>query len=240
MSAQSAALILETPEQLNAMAQERSQDARDAFAPLIGDPINVAHWRANDPFTLARKNKAALKNTAIYFNCGQSDDYGFEKGAATLDKQLTSEGIAHEYRPYPGGHSMTYFLSHLGEVIEFHSKTFAGAVGHPAKIVGRRIMPAFARASRLAPRQEPRWFQKIHPAHRNSALYFPQPLQLTMSNGTSALRTGPRRLWCRLCDPAGRRPIARDGGARSRPRCCGWRIVAVSTPTGAAVTAPAC
>jgi S-formylglutathione hydrolase FrmB len=127
ISAQSAALILDTPEQLNALAQERSQDARGAFAPLIGDPINVAHWRANDPFTLARKNKAALKATAIYFNCGQSDDYGFERGAAALDKQLTSEGIAHDYRPYPGGHNMNYFLSHLGEVIEFHSKAFAAA-----------------------------------------------------------------------------------------------------------------
>ena len=74
------------------------------------------------PSLLARKNKAALKATAIYFNCGQADDYGFEKGAAALDKQLTSEGIVHEYRPYPGGHSMNYFLSHLGEVIEFHSR----------------------------------------------------------------------------------------------------------------------
>ena len=127
VSAQSAALILETPEQLNAMAQERSQDIRDAFAPLLGDPINVGHWQANDPFTLARKNKAALKNTAIYFNCGQIDDYGFEKGAAALDKQLTSEGIAHEYRPYPGGHNVNYFLSHLGEVMEFHSRSFAAS-----------------------------------------------------------------------------------------------------------------
>jgi len=126
VSAQSAALMLETPEQLNALAQERSQDARDAFGPLIGDPINVAHWRANDPFALARKNKVPLKNTAIYFNCGQSDDYGFEKGAAALDKQLISEGIVHEYRPYPGGHNMNYFLSHLAEVIEFHSKAYAG------------------------------------------------------------------------------------------------------------------
>jgi len=127
VSAQSAALILETPEQLNAMAQERSQDIRDAFAPLLGDPINVAHWKANDPFNLARKNKAALRNTSIYFNCGQTDDYGFEKGAAALDKQLTSEGIAHEYRPYPGGHNVNYFLSHLGEVMEFHSRAFAAS-----------------------------------------------------------------------------------------------------------------
>ena len=127
VSAQSAALILETPQQLDAMAQERSQDVRDAFAPLFGEPINVAHWRANDPYTLARKNKAALKTASIYFNCGQSDDFGFERGAAALDKLLTSEGIAHEYRPYPGGHNMTYFLAHLAEVIEFHSKAFGAA-----------------------------------------------------------------------------------------------------------------
>jgi S-formylglutathione hydrolase FrmB len=127
VSAQSAALILETPEQLNTMAQERSPEAADFFAPLLGNPINIAHWKANDPFTLARKNKAAVKKMTIYFNCGQTDDYGFERGAAALDKQLSSEGIAHEYHPYPGGHSMNYFLSHLGEVIEFHSRAFAQA-----------------------------------------------------------------------------------------------------------------
>ena len=131
VSAQSAALVLETPEQLNVIAQERSPEMVDAFAPLLGNPINIAHWKANDPFTLARKNKAALKKTAIYFNCGQADDFGFERGAASLDKQLSSEGIAHEYHPYPGGHSMNYFLSHLGEVIEFHSRAFAKSLPTP-------------------------------------------------------------------------------------------------------------
>ena len=127
-SAQSAALIVETPEQLNEFAQSRAPDAVAFFAPLLGDPINVAHWKANDPFELARKNKLAIRKMAIYFNCGQSDDYGFEKAAAALDKQLTAEGISHEYHPYPGTHSLTYFLSHLGEVMEFHSRAFAA--GH--------------------------------------------------------------------------------------------------------------
>jgi S-formylglutathione hydrolase FrmB len=126
VSAQSAALIQESPEELNELAQSRS-GAAQALAPLIGDPVNVAHWKANDPFALAKRNKAALKNMAIYFNCGQSDDYGFEAGAAALDQQLTAEGIAHEYHRYPGGHSMNYFLSHLGEVIEFHSRAFIHA-----------------------------------------------------------------------------------------------------------------
>lgn len=125
VSAQSAALMLANPKELNSMAQSRSPDAADFFAALLGDPINPGHWRANDPFQLAKKNKVALKKTAIYFNCGQSDDFGFEAGAAALDKQLTAEGIAHEYHSYPGGHNLNYFLSHLGEVIEFHSRAFA-------------------------------------------------------------------------------------------------------------------
>jgi S-formylglutathione hydrolase FrmB len=123
VSAQSAALMVESPEELNELGRSRPE-AAEALAPLIGDPINVSHWKANDPFTLAKKNKNALKNTAIYFNCGQSDDYGFGSGSAALDKQLTAEGIAHEYHLYPGGHSMNYFLEHLGEVIEFHSRVF--------------------------------------------------------------------------------------------------------------------
>jgi len=96
----------------------------NALVPVFGNPLDVAHWRANDPLVLAKKNRAVLKSMGIYFNCGQSDDYGFEVGAAALDKQLSKEGIAHEYRPYPGRHSANYFLSHLEEVMEFHSREF--------------------------------------------------------------------------------------------------------------------
>jgi S-formylglutathione hydrolase FrmB len=126
VSAQSAALLTESPEGVEGAAKSQSPVVR-ALAQVFGDPVDVAHWRANDPFVLAKRNKAALKKSAIYFNCGQSDDYGFEKGAAALDKQLTAEGIAHQYRPYPGDHSLNYFLSHLAEVMEFHSREFAAA-----------------------------------------------------------------------------------------------------------------
>jgi S-formylglutathione hydrolase FrmB len=118
VSAQSAALILDSPEDLNATGM---------LGDVFGSPIDMAHWRAYDPFALARKNRAEIAKMAIYFNCGQSDEYGFDKGAAALDKQLTREKIPHEYRPYPGGHNMNYFLGHLAEVIEFHSHAFAEA-----------------------------------------------------------------------------------------------------------------
>ena len=123
VSAQSAALMMFSPEELNAAAESR-MPVMSALGPVFGNPLDRAHWRANDPFVLEKKNRAALKGMAIYFNCGQSDDYGFDKGAAALDKQLKAEGTAHEYRPYPGRHGVNYFLSHLEEVMEFHSQEF--------------------------------------------------------------------------------------------------------------------
>jgi S-formylglutathione hydrolase FrmB len=91
---------------------------------VFGKPINVPHWNDNSPFVLAKKNGAALRKLAIYFNCGQDDNYGFEKGAAALHDELQKESVAHQYRPYPGDHSLAYFMSHFAEVMEFHSRAF--------------------------------------------------------------------------------------------------------------------
>jgi len=124
VSAQSPALILESPKTLNAASQSGSPLVR-TLGNVFGSPIDAAHWDANSPFVLARKNATGLRRVAIYFNCGQSDDYGFEKGAAALDRQLTEEHIPHEYHPYPGDHSLNYFLLHFSETLEFASKSFA-------------------------------------------------------------------------------------------------------------------
>ncbi len=123
VSAQGAALILESPQAINTAATSGSPVVR-ALSLVFGNPINLAHWQANNPFLLAKKNRLDLQKLAIYFNCGQNDNYGFEKGAAALDKQLTAEGIKHEYHLYPGDHGLDYFLSHLGETMEFHSRAF--------------------------------------------------------------------------------------------------------------------
>src|SRR5215469_759747 len=75
VSAQSAALIRETPEQLNAAANTGSP-LLGVLGPVFGKPIDVAHWSANNPFLLAKRNAAELRRLAIYFNCGQEDNYG--------------------------------------------------------------------------------------------------------------------------------------------------------------------
>ena len=129
VSAQSAALITESPQMLDSASRAGSPLA-GVLAAVFGNPINVSHWNANSPFVLAKRNAAALKKMAIYFNCGQDDNYGFEKGAAALHNELQNEGVKHEYHAYPGDHSLTYFLSHFAEVMEFHSKAF-GMLANP-------------------------------------------------------------------------------------------------------------
>jgi len=123
VSAQSAALITESPQELDA-ADRSGAPLGKTLAAVFGNPIDVSHWKNNSPFVLAQRNAVALRKMAIYFNCGQDDNYGFEKGAAALHDQLQKEGVKHEYHPYLGDHSLTYFLAHFEEVLMFHSRAF--------------------------------------------------------------------------------------------------------------------
>jgi S-formylglutathione hydrolase FrmB len=123
VSAQSAALMKESPRELDTAARSGAPQGKMLTA-VFGNPIDARHWNENSPFILARKNQAALRRLAIYFNCGEDDNYGFENGAAALHEELTKEGVKHEYHLYPGDHSLTYFLDHFDEVIEFHSREF--------------------------------------------------------------------------------------------------------------------
>src|SRR5580693_8673901 len=73
VSAQSAALITQSPQALD-MASQSGAPLAALLTPVFGQPINVEHWRDNDIFLLAKKNGVALRKLAIYFNCGQDDN----------------------------------------------------------------------------------------------------------------------------------------------------------------------
>jgi S-formylglutathione hydrolase FrmB len=123
VSAESAALITESPQELNTANRSGSPMGK-VLTLVFGNPIAVPHWKTNSPFDLANRNQNGLRRLSIYFNCGQDDNYGFEKGAASLHDQLQKEKIKHEYHLYPGDHSLSYFLAHFSEVMEFHSRAF--------------------------------------------------------------------------------------------------------------------
>jgi len=123
VSAQSAALITDSPQELDTAARSGAPLGK-VLATVFGSPIEVQHWKNNSPFVLAHRNQAALRRLAIYFNCGKEDNYGFEKGAAALHEQLQKSRVKHEYHSYPGDHSLSYFLAHFTEVMQFHSREF--------------------------------------------------------------------------------------------------------------------
>jgi S-formylglutathione hydrolase FrmB len=127
VGAHSAALV----ERLPAVTSTDSrQTARSrVFAGVFGSPLDPAFWKKNDPLTIART--ANLAGLHIYFDCGSEDDFGFESGAADLDKILTSRRVPHEFHLYPGGHNWVYFAEHLPALLRFHSSIFDKAVTLP-------------------------------------------------------------------------------------------------------------
>src|SRR5215469_15617734 len=70
VSAQSPALITETPQEID-VALKNASRLTDVLGSVFGNPIEVPHWQANNPFDLARKNRTQIQGQAIYFNCGQ-------------------------------------------------------------------------------------------------------------------------------------------------------------------------
>src|ERR1039457_140620 len=96
VSAESAVLIAEPPQPAGSGA------LRVAF----GNPIDVRHRDEDSPFFLVKRNRTQIRASglSIYFNCGNKDDFGFDRGADQLHRQLQSEAIQHEYHLYPGDH----------------------------------------------------------------------------------------------------------------------------------------
>ena len=128
VSAQSPALVSESP-RASAHSMPSPNPLGRMLAPVFGNPVDVRHWNQNSPFVLAKQNRGKILATrlAIYFNCGLDDEFGFERGASELHRQLQSEHIPHESHLYSGNHSSEYFLAHMGETMVFHSRNFAAA-----------------------------------------------------------------------------------------------------------------
>jgi S-formylglutathione hydrolase FrmB len=124
VSAQSAAIMTASPRETTAAVHSGTPLGR-MLGAVFGNPIDVSHWEQNSLFVLAKQNRVRIGDLSIYFNCGREDEFGFEKGAAELHRQLQAEGIKHEFHLYPGDHSAVYFLAHLGEILGFHSRVFA-------------------------------------------------------------------------------------------------------------------
>src|SRR5205085_7860144 len=70
VSAQSAALITDSPRNISAAAHSGTP-LTGLFGAAFGMPIDVPHWNQNSPFILATQNRAQLAGLSIYFSCGE-------------------------------------------------------------------------------------------------------------------------------------------------------------------------
>jgi S-formylglutathione hydrolase FrmB len=114
VAAHSAALFDELPQPPKSPEDRGGKYRYDLATKLFGSPPDPAFFQANNPLYLARTNAPAIKRLKIYFDIGESDRYGFEKGNAQLSAVLKAAGVAHEYTLAPGAHGWS-FLSDRSE-----------------------------------------------------------------------------------------------------------------------------
>ncbi|HEX9918711.1 MAG TPA: alpha/beta hydrolase-fold protein [Pyrinomonadaceae bacterium] len=114
VAAHSAALFDELPQPPKSPEDRGAKYRYDLATKLFGTPPDPAFFQANNPLHLARTNAPAIKRLKIYFDIGENDRYGFERGNAQLSAVLKASGVAHEYTLAPGGHGWS-FLSDRSE-----------------------------------------------------------------------------------------------------------------------------
>ena len=120
VSAQMPALVADIPENFNAGGPGSPSSM---MGDVFGSPFNRAYFERNNVFAFAKNDPAAeLKRLKIYFDVGNNDDYGFERGAEQLHQLLNSRGVPNEFHVYPGRHDPQFAMRHFSSVVEFQWK----------------------------------------------------------------------------------------------------------------------
>ena len=90
---------------------------------VYGNPFSRSYFERNNVFAFAKNDPVAeLKRLKIYFDVGNNDDYGFDRGAEKLHQLLDSRGVPNEFHVFPGRHDPQFAMRHFPGVIEFQWK----------------------------------------------------------------------------------------------------------------------
>lgn len=116
VAATSAVLVGELPDPLP--TEGRWQFYSRILSHAFGSPINQAYWKENSPLTLA-KDPSKFQGLKIYFDVGDQDRYGFDKGAAILDEILSKEDYPHTYALRQGGHGWDFLDQYMPYSLRF-------------------------------------------------------------------------------------------------------------------------
>jgi putative tributyrin esterase len=116
VAATSAVLIDRLPDPLP--TEGRWQFYSRILSHAFGSPLNQAYWEENSPLTLA-KDPSKFQGLNIYFDVGDQDRYGFDKGAAILDGILSKENYPHTYALRQGGHGWEFLDQYMQHSLGF-------------------------------------------------------------------------------------------------------------------------
>lgn len=129
-SAHSAALFPADPAQVNPRLKRWAKQWGEVF----GDPIDLKFWQQNNPIHRASTLDAhALDGLAIYFDCGERDEFGFDKTCSLLHDALEKSKIPHTYELRGGDHGATYFRDNVAHSLRFHGAAFSGGAAGATK-----------------------------------------------------------------------------------------------------------
>ncbi len=124
VSAHSAAIYPVDPASL----PERIKQFAPQWKPIYGWPIDVDHWKQWNPLELAATLPVeSLTQLDLYFDCGDSDRYGFNKTNEELHQILEKRKVSHQWFLRSGGHGKDYFSEYVHESLAFHGAAFARA-----------------------------------------------------------------------------------------------------------------
>jgi S-formylglutathione hydrolase FrmB len=106
----------------------------DPNIPILQERINVfgrdvANWRAHDPLSLVDDLKDG--ELAIYFDCGEQDQFGFFDQALLFHDRLTERGIRHDFESIPGRHDEALWAKRIKYSLQFHADYFGKAATYP-------------------------------------------------------------------------------------------------------------
>lgn len=116
VAATSAVLIPKLPDPLPTEGRWRFYSR--ILSHAFGSPLNQAYWEENNPLILA-KDSSKFHGLKIYFDVGDHDRYGFEKGAAVLDEILDKENYPHTYALRAGGHGWDFLDQYMQHSLRF-------------------------------------------------------------------------------------------------------------------------
>lgn len=89
-----------------------------------------ADYARRDPMKLVRSAPERARSLALWIDIGDADPW--VSRAAAFEREISDLSVAHEWHPWPGGHSATYWRSHVADYLRFYDRAFRWAAGRAA------------------------------------------------------------------------------------------------------------